>query len=135
MNDIWPKSLKRAVEALEKEFPMTANEPGGLVDHGPPGPDSDHPHIPSWSVRIPAAIAKAEEHFAAGAEVLNSHAELCTRDCWTGLTANQVALAKALWGASGCPICLKKQLVTHFHSGDSSPHPALIAFTEKVESL
>ncbi len=71
-----------------------------------------------WSDRVPAAIAKAEEHMAD-----HTHDE-CR--CYELITATEVALAEALW-----EILSSEDIVDERWAWP----PALIAFAEKAESL
>ncbi len=79
--------------------------------------------VTDYSERIPAAIAKGKAHLS----------EPNPGCLWPN--ESEVALAKALLEASQCRICREKKLVTHFHGKPWQYPPALIAFTEKIESV
>ena len=104
--------------------PMTANEAGDIEDdsYDPVKARLVSPQSkPPWSSRIPAAIAKAEK--------LDFVGDLYEQ-VWGNkhLTTTEVALAKALW-----TMCLRTA-GTEGYVWDEFKE-ALIAFTEKVESL
>ncbi len=113
----------------------TANEPGGresrsqarrvAAQKGLPTPD-----FSAWSHRIPAAIAKAEGLFQEGTVFEHFRAvEVGSPVNRVAITANQVALAKALWDAEqDCTIC-------DFREEPCRRYTPLVAFTETVESL
>ena len=82
---------------------------------------------PPLATSIPAAIKRAEEHVAS-----DEH-ESGNCDChYPGkrITATEVALAKALWEQMR-----GDEYRRHPANSEAVPPPALIAFTEKVESL
>ena len=84
--------------------------------------------INELSSRIPKAIAKAEgmlgkQVFDVG-DIKGIEMEIVSN----GVTANQVALAKALWKAWGVDVEMAEAM-------DWVPYPALREFTEIVESL
>ena len=67
---------------------------------------------PSWATRIPAAIKRAKELVGPDAWYANDSSTVV-------VTATEAALAQALF----------------YSNHEDNPDPALIAFTEKVESL
>ena len=103
---------------------------------------------PSWAVRIPAAITRAETLLDGSGRpsgndgwLVTPHSESVSVATRGTITANQVALAKALW---------ERMFSFPFPHGLEGGHPfcgdmpfaapcdhcqALIAFTEKVEKL
>ena len=101
-----------------------------MVEHTHSTGGAIHSHMPDttlppWSVRIPAAIKKAEEHLDAGEHVSNG--------CKLSITTGEVALAEALWMLWGAWVD-----DTSFHPATTArpaPPPALVAFAEKVEKL
>ena len=109
-------------EALSADTALS--KPGGvgeMADVEEAG--QEHPYLAPWSDRIPAAIKKAEEKLGAPVKEGGFQGEMTMfipRDHpEAAFTADEVALAKALW---------------HELGPDMHP-PALIAFTEKVEKL
>ena len=103
---------------------MTQNEAAQILEAFKAGLNGEpFPEHPSWSLRIPAAIAKAEELLA------STGIGVYFKMSATGvITATEVALAKALWEAH-------QSLALEYGERVEIVPPALRDFCTKVESL